>query len=82
VVNESGLGAMIESAFKQMNEEKERIQAAAELTEEAEEQQMFDYDKSLVTAEDRIEFIDFMEDIEEEDRDLLDLLTEENGDDE
>ena len=64
VVNESGLGAMIESAFKQMNEEKERIQAAAELTEEAEEQQMFDYDKSLVTAEDRIEFIDFMEDIE------------------
>ena len=82
VVNESGLGAMIESAFKQMNEEKERIQAAAELTEEAEEQQMFDYDKSLVTAEDRIEFADFMEDIEEEDRDLLDLLTEENGDDE
>lgn len=81
IVNESGLGTMIESAFKQMAEENERIQAASEVTEEDEENQLFDYDKPPVSADDRIEFIDFMEDIDEEDAELLDLLISENEED-
>ena len=73
---------MIESAFKQMAEENERIQAASEVTEEDEENQLFDYDKPPVSADDRIEFIDFMEDIDEEDAELLELLINENEEDE
>ena len=44
IEDEHGLGMMIENALKQIAEEQERIQQAANASEDEEENQLFDYD--------------------------------------
>jgi hypothetical protein len=48
IVNESGLGSMIETALKQIDEENERLKETAEITDEDEESQLMDYDKANI----------------------------------
>ena len=62
IVEESGLGPLIEAAVKQMEEEKERIKIAAEQSEEETEDDLFDYDKAEdnpLDVEDYSEFSEF-----------------------
>lgn len=80
VREETGLSSMIEMAMRQMEDEKAKIEAAAELgedTEEEAENKMFNYDAEVVpvSAADYEEFNDFQEGLEDEDYDnLLELL--------
>ena len=83
VVEESGLGSLIESAVKQIEEEKERIKAAAEQSEEQSEDDLFDYDKveSVLDTEDFAEFKEFEEELEIDDNEFLASLLDEEEDD-
>lgn len=83
VVEESGLGSLIESAVKQIEEEKERIKAAAEQSEEQSEDDLFDYDKidSVLDTEDFAEFKEFEEELEIDDNEFLSSLLGEEEDD-
>lgn len=80
VREETGLSSMIEMAMRQMEDEKAKIEAAAELgedTEEEAENKMFNYDAEIVpvSAADYEEFNEFQEELEDEDYDnLLELL--------
>ena len=80
VREETGLSSMIEMAMRQMEDEKAKIEAAAELgedTEEEAENKMFNYDAEVVpvSAADYEEFNEFQEELEDEDYDnLLELL--------
>ena len=80
VREETGLSSMIEMAMRQMEDEKAKIEAAAELGEDTEEEvenKMFNYDAEVVpvSAADYEEFNDFQEGLEDEDYDnLLELL--------
>ena len=80
VREETGLSSMIEMAMRQMEDEKAKIEAAAELgedTEEEAENKMFNYDAEVVpvSAADYEEFNEFQEGLEDEDYDnLLELL--------
>ena len=80
VREETGLSSMIEMAMRQMEDEKAKIEAAAELgedTEEEAENKMFNYDAEVVpvSAADYEEFNEFQEELEDEDYDnLLKLL--------
>jgi hypothetical protein len=76
VVNESGLGVMIENAMKQMKEEEERIKAAAEAKEAGnEDADLFNYDDDIkLTTGDYQEFSEFEEDLEEENEDFFKSL--------
>ena len=76
VVNESGLGIMIENAMKQMKEEEERIKAAAEAKEAGnEDADLFNYDDDIkLTTDDYQEFSEFEEDLEEDNEDFFKSL--------
>jgi hypothetical protein len=66
VINESGLGIMIENAMKQMKEEEEKIKAAAEAgeTNNDEDRDLFNYDEDIkLTTDDYQEFSDFEEEL-------------------
>ena len=73
VVNESGLGIMIENAMKQMKEEEERIKAAAEAKEAGnEDADLFNYDDDIkLTTGDYQEFSEFEEELEEDNEDFF-----------
>ena len=79
VNGESGLGTMIETALKQMQEESDRIAAAATMPSEAEEEDdLMDYDKSIVQLEDKDfeDFKDFENELEELDDEFLKEIIE------
>ena len=78
VVNESGLGVMIENAMKQMKEEEERIKAAAEakVSGQDEDQDLFNYDEEKVTVDDYVEFSEFEESLEDYDTEYYSSLEE------
>ena len=79
VNGESGLGTMIETALKQMQEENDRIAAAATMPSETEEEDdLMDYDKSIVQLEDKDfeDFKDFENELEELDDDFLKEIIE------
>ena len=79
VINESGLGIMIENAMKQMKEEEERIKAAAEAKETGadEDRDLFNYDEDVkLTVGDYQEFSEFEEDLEDYDEAYYDSLEE------
>ena len=78
VVNESGLGVMIENAMKQMKEEEERIKAAAEakVSGQDEDQDLFNYDEEKVTVNDYVEFSEFEESLEDYDTEYYSSLEE------
>lgn len=84
IVEESGLGPLIEAAVKQMEEEKERIKIAAEQSEEETEDDLFDYDKAEdnpIDVEDYSEFSEFQNKLEIDDNEfLMSLLDEREGD--
>lgn len=63
VINESNLDTMFESAQRQMDEEQERIAAAASMGEnsEDEEDKLFNYNSTELTEEDYTEMADFLE---------------------
>ena len=69
VMEEMGLGQMIENAFKLLKEEQDSIAAMAEISNE-DDDDLFDYDKDLVQLEDG-DFADF-KDFEEEDSEIDD----------
>ena len=62
IENESGLSIMMERAVKQIEEEEERIKAAAEAGDVSDEDAMFNYDKPAFELEDYSEFKDFVAD--------------------
>lgn len=81
ITNETGLTTLMENALKQIEEENERIKAAAEMGEalEDEEDKMFSYDNDkLITDEDISEFKDFQLSNTEHDQDVIQQLLEEN----
>jgi len=48
ITNETGLSSMVEVALKQIEEENERIKEASELSEEDEENSLFNYDNPFL----------------------------------
>ena len=80
VVNESGLGVMIENAMKQMKEEEERIKAAAEakVSGQDEDHDLFDYDEEKVTVDDYVEFSEFEENLDDYDAEYYNSLEEDD----
>ena len=79
VNGESGLGTMIETALKQMQEESDRIAAAATIPSETEEEDdLMDYDKSIVQLEDKDfeDFKDFENELEDLDDEFLKEIIE------
>lgn len=60
VENESSLSTMMDRATTQIEEEQKRIEAAAQKGENADEEEMFNYDKPIFTYEDYTEFQDFL----------------------
>ena len=78
IVEETGLSSMVEVALKQIEEEKERIKAAAEAPEQDEEDKLFDYENTdFLNDQDFVDFKEFENDLSEEDRDYYDSLLEE-----
>lgn len=61
ISNETNLDTMIESAARQMAEEAERIVNAASESSEEEEDNLFNYNQSVVSDEDFSEMADFIE---------------------
>lgn len=51
---------MMDRATTQIEEEQKRIEAAAQKGENADEEEMFNYDKPIFTYEDYTEFQDFL----------------------
>lgn len=77
IVNESGLGSMIETALKQIDEENERLKETAEITDEDEESQLMDYDKAnIIEDQDIIDFKGFEDELAEIDDGFLKSLME------
>lgn len=75
IVNESGLGSMIETALKQIDEENERLKETAEITDEDEESQLMDYDKAnIIEDQDIIDFKGFEDELAEIDDGFLKSL--------
>jgi hypothetical protein len=74
-----GLGQMIENAFKLLKEEQESIQLAGENGTNEEDEDLFDYDKDLVsvTDEDFNDFRDLEEAEAEADESYLNSFLEE-----
>jgi hypothetical protein len=79
IANESGLGNMIESALKQMEEEKEKIKAAAENDAEDEISKMFNYEEEVIADQAYSDFKDFEQSLSDEDDEFYDSLL--RGDD-
>lgn len=80
IENESGLSVMMERAAVQIKEEEERIAAAAQMGEDADEEAMFNYDQPVFETEDYSAFKDFEAELSEEDEAFINSLTE--GEDE
>lgn len=85
VREETGLSSMVEMALRQMEDEKAKIEAAAELGEDTEEEvenKMFNYDAEVIpiSAEDYEEFNEFQEELEDEDYENLLELLDKDGD--
>ena len=78
IINESGLGIMIENAMKQMKEEEERIRDAANQSEQDEEAQLFNYDKSPLTTQDYIEFSEYEDKLNKENQIYFDEYEEDD----
>lgn len=74
IMNESGLGIMLENAIKQIEEEKEAIEQAANRTEEDDENDLFNYDISPIEKEDYDEFAEFEASLEDADNEFLKML--------
>ena len=78
IMEETGLSSMVEVALKQIEEEKERIKAAAEAPEQDEEDKLFDYENTdFLNDQDFVDFKEFENDLSEEDKDFYDSLLEE-----
>lgn len=73
VVNESNLDTMFESAQRQMEEEQERIEAAAAMGESSEddEDKLFNYDNEELTEEDYTEMADFLDEERQKDLEVM-----------
>lgn len=72
ITNESGLGTMIESALRQIEEEREKHINDADLTPEEEEDKLFDYQNNdYLTTEDYTEFEEFKTQIENDTAELF-----------
>lgn len=73
VVNESNLDTMFESAQRQMEEEQERIEAAAAMGEnnEDDEAKLFNYDIEELTEEDYTEMADFLDEERKKDLEVM-----------
>ena len=78
IENESGLNVMMERATTQIKEEEARIAAAAQMGEDANEEEMFNYDKPVFELEDYSEFKDFEAEGVAEDKKYLESLLEES----
>lgn len=69
--DELGLGNMIENALRNIEDEREHIEAAGKFAEaqqsQSEEDALFDYDKSVLEDSDFEEFEDFQDGLEESD---------------
>lgn len=73
VANESNLDTMFESAQRQMEEEQERIKAAAAMSENAEddEAKLFNYDNEELIEEDYTEMADFLDEEKKKDLEVI-----------
>lgn len=73
IENETGLNSMMEIAIQQIEEEKARIEAAANANEIDEEDKMFDYDNldKLLSNQDFTDFTEFQETLAEADEDFF-----------
>lgn len=80
IENENGLSIMMERANTQIKEEDARIAAAAQMGENADEEEMFNYDKAVFELEDYSEFKDFETDLEKHDEQYLTSLLEQEDD--
>lgn len=83
ITNETGLNIMIETAMKQIEEEKARIEAAANSDEQSDEDKLFDYDNldQLLTNQDYSDFKDFEAQLAAEDEEMFKEFFEEEDDD-
>ena len=78
IVNEHGLSLMMEMAIKQIEEEKERIEAAANASEADDEDKLFDYDSDpMLEDKDFSDFKDFQEELHDNDEVLIDAIMRE-----
>jgi len=68
----------MERATTQIKEEEARIAAAAQMGEDANEEEMFNYDKPVFELEDYSEFKDFEAEGVAEDKKYLESLLEES----
>lgn len=73
VTNESNLDTMFENAQRQMEEEQERIAAAAKLSKnsEDEEDKLFNYEPEELTEQDYAEMADFIEQEKQKDEEEM-----------
>ena len=71
IENETGLNVMMERAVTQIEEEELRIQAAAQMGEDADEEAMFNYDKPVFDIEDYSEFQEFEDELSKEDEEYI-----------
>ena len=78
IINESGLGLMIENAMKQMKEEEDRIKAAAEakISGKDEDDDLFNYEAEVVSIEDYEEFEEFESGLVQSNADYFESLEE------
>lgn len=61
VQNETGLDVMVERAQAQLEAEEQRLAAAKEKGEDAEEEELFNYDENVLETADFAEFDDFLQ---------------------
>ena len=82
VTNELGLGNLIENSLKQIEREKEQIQEAGNYAESLEdrnsEDNLFDYDKPVVSDNDFKEFFNMQEELADEDNEFFKELAGED----
>lgn len=74
ITEEVGLGALIETAIKNIELEREQIAAQGEGTPTLNEDDLFDYSKSQVSDEDFEKFDEFSEQLENQDKHIFELL--------
>ena len=81
--NETGLNSMIEVAVQQIEDEKNRIEAAANAEEIDEEDKMFDYDNlnAVLSNEDFVDFSEFQEQLSGEDAEFYQQIMAGEDDD-
>lgn len=77
IANESGLDVMFENAFRQIAEEQEKIEEAANSTEEKFESELFDYKPKIIDDEAFEEFRNFEDEWEKENEAIFEAMVEE-----